>query len=119
MIYLFSNFKNAFKKEKNTLYEIPRVLLDKLNNQLPDGFEYFQIDNNLCTIKPVNTTHKIALKLQFDNPLQLNDTKQILQYLYRTQKSAEVISNTIELDDHQVSIDMLFQQPLTKENFKL
>ncbi|MBQ3414928.1 MAG: hypothetical protein IJH39_06200 [Clostridia bacterium] len=114
---MFTSFKNAFKKDDKMVYKIPQIILDNLNNTLPDGFEYVQIDNDICTIMPKSKNVNIKADLKCDNIKSIKNAKEVSEYLYRTQQEAEIISDYIELNGVKFKVNDLLKMPLRNSDF--
>lgn len=120
MIFLFTNFKDIFKPDDKDIYKIPKLLLDNLNKELPNGFLYTQVGENLCALTPTEKNIKVKANLKFNNKdkVDIHSPEEAIQYLYRTQQSAEVISNCIELNGQKFKLSDLLIAPLSDPNPK-
>ena len=114
---MFTNFKKAFKQEKETMYKIPKIILENLNNILPEGFEYSQVDNDMCTITSKDKKVNIKASLKLKNIEGITTTKEAIEYLYRTQQEVEIISKHIELNGIKFDINELIKMPLSNRKF--
>lgn len=92
---MFADFNKAFFKENAIEAKIPREVLKSLSENLPDGFEYTELDHGLAGIIPQDSNIELSgLKLDwtdsvFDGfkPSNLNEA---MEYLYRTQRKYEI-----------------------------
>ena len=120
---MFANFKKAFKKDETT-YKIPQAILECLSDKLPEGFEYVQVDKKTCAVKSKKKKTNIKLKLKLDDKINIKNSKELAEYLYRSQKEVEIDSDIIELDGVQFSVKDLIKMPLSsneldEKNIKL
>lgn len=113
---MFVNFNKAFKKGKEEMYPIPDIILENLNHNLLDGFEYVQIANDMCVINPKDKNIKIKGRFKIEN-IEINadikSAQELMEYLYRTQQKIEVNSNFIEINGVQFNIDEIVKMPLS------
>lgn len=92
---MFTNFNNIFKN--NNSNEIPKEIMNIINNELPKEFKYQEIGNGVCGIVPINGNllhMKSEIKLP-DIPTQIKQQihtfEDLYDYLYRSQKCCEVM----------------------------
>ncbi|MFW2487823.1 abortive infection system toxin AbiGii family protein [Clostridium chromiireducens] len=114
---MFASFNKAFKQEKETMYKIPEIILENLNDKLSDGFEYVQVGNDMCTIMPKEKEVKIKANLKLKNMDGINNTSEAIEYLYRTQQEVEVSGKCIELNGVKFDINELIKMPLSNKKF--
>ncbi|SFC41882.1 abortive infection system toxin AbiGii family protein [Clostridium uliginosum] len=114
---MFANFKKAFKQEEETMYKIPEIILENLNDKLSDRFEYIQVGNDMCTIMSKEKEVEIKAKLKLKNMEGIKNTGEAIEYLYRTQQEVEIAGKSIELDGVKFDINELIKMPLRNKNF--
>ena len=49
---MFTNFKSAFKENKDDNIRIPNEIIKILNKELPKELEYYQFERGICGIVP-------------------------------------------------------------------
>lgn len=93
---MFTSFKSAFKDSPLYKTEIPLPILKMLNESLPKGFKYVNIDNGFCCIDTIGEfvlgSGHIVLPESARDILTENYTMEKLwTYLYNSQQKAEIL----------------------------
>lgn len=113
---MFSNFKKAFSQ--NILLEkIPDSVLETLSKELPSDLEYVSINNEACVIHNERMEIKGHLKIDIPDNINIKNKKDFHEYLYRTQKTAELISDEngcIYINGSKVKIIDMVKFPLSE-----
>lgn len=107
---MFVSFNKAFNKKKS-MDKIPEPIIKALNEQLPSGFKYVQIDKETCCLTPEG--EEINLSFNFkDNEFNAKTSDELMEYLYRTQKQLRIKSNTIKINGSDLNMSDLIKVPL-------
>lgn len=120
---MFANFKKAFKQDE-TMYEIPEAILESLSDKLPDGFNYVQVDKEICAVTSKSKEISVNVNFNIDDKINITNSRELGEYLYRTQREVVIDSNFIELNGVKFNVNELIKMPLSKnkideENIKL
>ncbi|MBJ3792922.1 abortive phage resistance protein, partial [Bacillus sp. OA1] len=112
---MFSNFKQAFKKDESTTSNIPQAVLDALSEELPKGLKYVPLDNHHIQAVPKEGEEiKITisnLKIKLPNGLKLNSPDELQEFLYRTQQTVQTDGENIKINGETKPITELVKKP--------
>lgn len=115
---MFSNFAKTFKKNENDI-EIPKEIIESLNNKLPNGLKYEYIKKGVCGITPTSDmTFHIKPKLPDDFKGQ--SVEDLLEFMYRTQREIECSPDEdgfADINGFKLKMDDFVKFPLYEENF--
>lgn len=111
---MFVDFNKVFK-EKNTIYNIPDPIIKALSNELPHGLKYTLLDSETCVIVPEEGDLKITIDIDNDDLSEIDSTKDLMEFLYRSQKKLEIKSRKIKLNGHEFDVSEILKSPLRDE----
>lgn len=122
---MFTSFKTAFKDAPLYETEIPPPILKMLNESLPKGFKYVNIENGFCRIDTEGEfaigSGNIVLPDSAKKILTENYTMEILwTYLYNSQQKVEILpdkNGDYLVDGEKIKASELVKAPL-KNNIK-
>lgn len=93
---MFADFNKAFfNNDDETKLKIPQEVMNTLNEKLPNGFKYVEIDNGVVGLTPESTKIKIE-GFKFDTSNEVfgkfkpSNVDEVMEYLYRTQKRYKI-----------------------------
>jgi hypothetical protein len=118
---MFVSFNNVFNKKPQAETEVPKAVLEYMNEQLPQGLKYISSSDGRCTI--INDVEELTFGGMIFNPteeqkriLGENYTyEDILSYSYNAQKEIPMKlekDGFIILNGREVAIDKLSYNPL-------
>ncbi|BCC18266.1 abortive infection system toxin AbiGii family protein [Bacillus paranthracis] len=112
---MFSNFKQAFKKDESTTSNIPQAVLDALSEELPRGLKYVPLDDHHIKAVPEEGEEiKITisnLKIKLPNGLKLNSPDELQEFLYRTQQTVQTDGENIKINGETKPLTELVKKP--------
>ncbi|NRQ69744.1 abortive phage resistance protein [Bacillus cereus] len=112
---MFSNFKEAFKKDESTTSNIPQAVLDALSEELPKGLKYVPLDNHHIQAVPEEGEEiKITisnLKIKLPKGLKLNSPDELQEFLYRTQQTVRTDGENIKINGETKPVTELVKKP--------
>lgn len=112
---MFSNFKQAFKKDESTTSNIPQAVLDALSEDLPRGLKYVPLDDHHIKAVPEKGAEiKITisnLKIKLPNGLKLNSPDELQEFLYRTQQTVQTDGENIKINGETKPLTELVKKP--------
>lgn len=114
---MFANFNKAFNKGK-TSNNIPQPIIDSMNTKLPDGFEYKQINQDACGIVVEGNKMTFSIDIDKENEFHATTEKELMQYLYRTQRKLEVKSDTLQINGHIFNLNEIVKYPFKDLKFQ-
>lgn len=120
---MFYDFKKVFQESKKPKNFIPREVLELLNSELPDGLEYTVVGKGICGILPQKQSNFNFQNAKFKLPkeCQVKSVKDLIDYMYRTQKSIECEVDKdgfLEIDGNKVPVKDLIKTPLNETKFE-
>ncbi|TXR66515.1 abortive phage resistance protein [Bacillus sp. AR8-1] len=112
---MFSNFKQAFKKDESKNAKIPQAVLDALSEDLPKGLKYVPIDNQQIKAVPeegneIRITIS-SLKVKLPDGLKLNSPEELQEFLYRTQQKVQTDGESIKINGEKKPLSELIKKP--------
>ncbi|MCU5537233.1 abortive infection system toxin AbiGii family protein [Bacillus cereus] len=118
---MFSNFKQAFKKDESRNTKIPQAVLDALSKDLPKGLKYVPMDNQQIKAVPVEGNEfRITisnLKVKLPDGLKLNTPEELQEFLYRTQQPVQTDGESIKINGEKKPLSELIKNPFQPEKF--
>lgn len=112
---MFSNFKQAFKKDESKYTQIPQAVLDTLSKDLPRGLKYVPLDEQHIQAVPEEGSElKLTfsnLKMKIPNGLKLNSPDELQEFLYRTQQKVQTDGENIKINGETKPITELVKKP--------
>ncbi|PED55442.1 abortive phage resistance protein [Bacillus anthracis] len=112
---MFSNFKQAFKKDESKYTKIPQAVLDTLSKNLPKGLKYVPLDEHHIQAVPEEGSElKLTisnLKMKIPNGLKLNSPEELQEFLYRTQQTVQTDGENIKINGETKPITELVKKP--------
>nr|WP_308545539.1 abortive infection system toxin AbiGii family protein [uncultured Lachnoclostridium sp.] len=118
---MFTNFKAAFKDKPLYETEIPEPILKMINEPLPQGFKYVNVEDGFCRIETDGEFHlaakniKLPEKAKLVLPAKFN-MDELWSYLYNTQQKAEILPD--ENGDYLVNGKKIKANELVKAPLK-
>lgn len=123
---MFSNFKETFIKKPQYKSVPPQAVLDAINKDLPDGFEYVYANEGLCFLDVPEgfniQSGTIHLAEEAKNVLPNDPTfEQIEQYLYNSQTELVISPDKngfYKINGVQIKAQNLLKAPLKNYTFE-
>lgn len=126
---MIGDFFESFGKEKDEQRELPQEVIDVLNENLPDNFEYvIDCRGNYRAVpkaeQVLNEGIKITTQIDFDKVPELRNKLMAVprdkwdEYLYRTQTVVPIKSAQIGDENKRVPIELLSADPLHSDEAK-
>ncbi|MGI8277382.1 abortive infection system toxin AbiGii family protein [Bacillus mycoides] len=116
---MFSNFKQAFKKDESTISKIPQAVLDALSEELPKGLKYVPLDDHhIKAVPEEGTEFKLTisnLKVKLPNGLKLNSPEELQEFLYRTQQTVQTDGESLKINGETKPITELVKKPFQSQ----
>lgn len=85
---MFSNFEDAFFNDNEGFNDVPKEVIDSLNEKLPEGFEYIDAGEGKCRLIP-KFIGEMKLELKMPNDLMekynITSWNKLIEYSYRNQ----------------------------------
>ena len=105
---MIMNFYDAFDNENDFNVDIPKEVLDVLNQNLPKNFHYYK-DSTLGYVAGPSSDH-ISLKVTIDPQFVEKELKNIPQkdwaeYIYRAQLKVPVTNTSIGNDNKMIPLE--------------
>lgn len=112
---MIMNFYDAFDNENDFNVDIPKEVLDVLNQNLPKNFHYYK-DSTLGYVAGPSSDH-ISLKVTIDPQFVEKELKNIPQkdwaeYIYRAQLKVPVTNTYIGNDNKMIPLEETLHNPL-------
>ena len=112
---MIMNFYDAFDNENDFNVDIPKEVLDVLNQNLPKNFHYYK-DSTLGYVAGPSSDH-ISLKVTIDPQFVEKELKNIPQkdwaeYIYRAQLKVPVTNTSIGNDNKMIPLEETLHNPL-------
>lgn len=124
---MFTNFKNTFKENNKENLKIPTEIMKVINRELPKDLKYYQFENGMCGIVSKNA-EAITIKTQIKIPeipeeikKEIHDFNDMYEYLYRTQKSCEVVPDedgNILINNNKIKIENFVKDVILDQKIK-
>lgn len=124
---MFTNFDKVFFKKKEVGNQIPSEVIEVLNDDLPDGLVYQEVENGtLVAISKEDlemTISGFSIEMPDDFPIPLEEKPtlgDLLDFMYRTQRDVELklSNNKISVNGALIDIDKLISFPILKNNVR-
>ncbi|WP_288586021.1 MULTISPECIES: abortive infection system toxin AbiGii family protein [Lysinibacillus] len=127
---MFADFNKAFFKDNEKETKIPKEVLITLSENLPDGFEYTELEDGLVGIVPQKTDIEIGgikfnLKDKVFKEFTPANSDEAKEFLYRTQRKYEINltdEDSITINGTSFVIGEIIEKPfkeITKKTHKL
>lgn len=116
---MFSNFKQAFKKDESKNTKIPQAVLDALSENLPKGLKYIPIgDQQIKAVPEEGNELKITfsnLKIKLPKGVKLNTPEELQEFLYRTQQTVQTDGESIKINGETKPLTDLIKNPFQSQ----
>ncbi|AYY30531.1 abortive infection system toxin AbiGii family protein [Bacillus cereus group sp. TH217LC] len=118
---MFSNFRQAFKRDENTIPNIPQEVLEVLSEELGGGLKYVPIDErHVKVVAEEGSDVKFTLsniKVKLPDGLQLSSPEELQEFLYRTQQIVETDGVSVVINGERKPIAELVKDPFRPKRY--
>ncbi|MFE6170187.1 abortive infection system toxin AbiGii family protein [Viridibacillus arvi] len=120
---MFVDFNKAFFN-KETKLKMPQEVMTALNEKLPKGFKYAEIDNGVVGLTPESSEVKIG-GFKFDTSSEVfgkfkpSNVNEVMEYLYRTQKRYKInvdSDDKLNINGTEFKIEELIDYPYEEKS---
>ncbi|MCW6059813.1 hypothetical protein LAV35_03415 [Clostridium sporogenes] len=117
---MFSNFKKAFKSNEVS-QNIPEEIIESLNKELPEGFQYANIGEGVCAINSVEDKFDLSAKIEMPSDLpsdfKPSTIQDVMEFAYRSQRRFKIIPNEngcININGKEINVNDIIKYPFEK-----